>query len=266
MLLLRVLHLADKLNIGALTTVPVDLSKLSNVVKNDVVKKAVYDKLAAEVNNVDTSDFALKTKYPTDKAELEKEIPDVTVFVKKTKLAQVEDKIPDASSLATKTALTTVENKIPSISSLVKKTDYDTKISALEKKVTDHDHCKYITIPDFNTLAAIVFNVRLAQANLLTKTDFDAKLSSINRKITSIKSKHLLVENELKNLKMFDSSYFRGKNYFENDGTQNYLVFQPMNKYFEITPTTNTILSWKSKACLMKLLNLLDFMLFLLWN
>ena len=134
-MLLRVLHLADKLNIGALTTVPVDLSKLSNVVKNDVVKKAVYDKLAAEVNNVDTSDFALKTKYPTDKAELEKEIPDVTVFVKKTKLAQIEDKIPDASSLATKTALTTVENKIPSISSLVKKTDYDTKISELEKKL-----------------------------------------------------------------------------------------------------------------------------------
>ena len=135
MLLLRVLHLADKLNIGVLTTVPVDLSKLSNVVKNDVVKKAVYDKLAAKVNNVDTSDFALKTKYQTDKAELEKEIPDVTVFVKKTKLAQVEDKIPDASSLATKTALTTVENKIPSISSLVKKTDYDTKISELEKKL-----------------------------------------------------------------------------------------------------------------------------------
>ena len=134
-MLLRVLHLADKLNIGALTTVPVDLSKLSNVVKNDVVKKAVYDKLVAEVNNVDTSDFALKTKYQTDKAELEKEIPDVTVFVKKTKLAQVEDKIPDASSLATKTALTTVENKIPSISSLVKKTDYDTKISELEKKL-----------------------------------------------------------------------------------------------------------------------------------
>ena len=263
MLLLGVLHLADKLNIGALTTFPVDLSKLRNVVKNDVVKKAVYDKLVAEVNNIDTSDFALKTRYQTDKAELEKEIPDVTVFVKKTKLAQVGDKIPDVSSLATKAALTTVENKIPSISSLVKKTDYDTKISELEKNVTDHDHDKYITILDFNTLAAIVFNVRIAQTNLLSKTGFDAKLSSINRKITSIKSKHLLVENELK---LFDSSYFRGKNYFENDGTQNYLVFQPMYKYFEITPTTNTILSWKSKACLMKLLNLLDLMLFLLRN
>ena len=47
--------------------VPVDLSKLSDVVKNDVVKKAVYDKLVAKVNNVDTSDFVLKTNYQTDK-------------------------------------------------------------------------------------------------------------------------------------------------------------------------------------------------------
>ena len=48
------------------------MSKLSNVVKNDVVKKTVYDKLAAKINNIDTSDFVLKTKYQTDKTELEK--------------------------------------------------------------------------------------------------------------------------------------------------------------------------------------------------
>ena len=48
------------------------MSKLSNVVKNDIVKKAVYDKLAAKVNNIDTSDFVLKANYQTDKAELEK--------------------------------------------------------------------------------------------------------------------------------------------------------------------------------------------------
>ena len=48
------------------------LSKLSDVVKNDVVKKAAYDKLAAKVNNIDTNDFILKTKYQTDKTELEK--------------------------------------------------------------------------------------------------------------------------------------------------------------------------------------------------
>ena len=70
------------------------------------------------------------------------------------------------------------------------------------------------------TLAASVFNARLAEANLITKTDFDAKLWSLNRKITLIKSKHLLVENELKKLKTFDSSYFIGKSHFEEDGTQ----------------------------------------------
>ena len=61
----------------------------------------------------------------------------------------------------------------------------------LNKKLTDHNHGKYITAPEFNTLAADVFNARLAQVNLVTKTDFDIKLSSLNRKITSKKSKHL---------------------------------------------------------------------------
>ena len=89
-----------------------------------------------------------------------------------------------------------MENKIPSVSSLVKKTDYDTKISELEKKLTDHNHDKYITIPEFNTLAASIFNARLAQ-------DFDPNLSRLNRKITSNKTKHFLVENELEELKEF---------------------------------------------------------------
>ena len=73
----------DKLEIVKLASVPADFSKLSDVVKNDVVKKTVYDKLAAKVNNIDTSDFVLKTKYQTDNAELEKKIPDLTDFVKK---------------------------------------------------------------------------------------------------------------------------------------------------------------------------------------
>ena len=59
----------------------------------------------------------------------------------------------------------------------------------------------------------------------MTKTDFDAKLSSLNRKITQNKSKHLLVENELNKLKTFDSSYYNGKSYFEEDGKPNYLIF-----------------------------------------
>ena len=106
------------------------MSKL-NVVKNYVAKKAVYDNLAAKGNNIDTSTFVLKTKYQMDKAELEKKIPDVTDFVKKTNLTELENKISDVSSLATKTVLTAVENKV-TVSSLVKKTNYDTKIRELE--------------------------------------------------------------------------------------------------------------------------------------
>ena len=74
------------------------------------------------------------------------------------------------------------------------------KSVSLKKKLTDHNHDKYITTPEFNTLTADVFNVRLAQADLLTKLDFDAKLSSLNKKITSNKSKHFLIENGLKEL------------------------------------------------------------------
>ena len=59
----------DKLDIDKLAPVPVNLSKLSDVVKNYVVKKTAYDKLVAKGNNIDTSDFVLKTKYQTGKTE-----------------------------------------------------------------------------------------------------------------------------------------------------------------------------------------------------
>ena len=72
----------DKLDIDKLVLVSVDLSELSDVVKNDVVKKAVYNKLVAKVDNIDTSEFVLKTKYDTDKSELENKIPNTSGFVK----------------------------------------------------------------------------------------------------------------------------------------------------------------------------------------
>ena len=181
--------------------IPADLNKPSYVVRNDVLKKTVYDKFVAKVDNIDTSDFALKAKYQTDKTELENKIPDVSNLVKKTKLTELENEIPDISNLATKTALTAVENKIPSVSNLVKKTDYNTKITEVGNKLNNHNHENYIDTPEFNKLAVDLFNARLAQADLITKTDFDAKLSSLSRKITQNKSKHLLVENELNKLK-----------------------------------------------------------------
>ena len=82
---------------------------------------------------------------------------------------------------------------------------------------------KYITTPEFHTLAARAFNARLAQANLVTKTDFNARLSS----------------------------YFIGKSHFEEDGTQNYLVFQPIYRYFNGVSgvgSGNYVYSWKSKG------------------
>ena len=57
----------------------------------------MYDKLVAKVNNINTSDFVLKTKYQTDETELEKN-PDVSNLVKKAELTELENKIPDASS------------------------------------------------------------------------------------------------------------------------------------------------------------------------
>ena len=69
-----------------------------------------------------------------------------------------------------------------------------------------------------------------------------------NRKITKNKIDHLLVQNELNQLKTFDSSYYNGKSYFEEDGTPNYLIFQPLNKYFKLGDgNLYYVLSWTSK-------------------
>ena len=73
-------------------------------------------------------------------------------------------------------------------------------------------------------------------------------MSTLNRKITQNKKKHLFVENELNKLKIFDSSYFIGKSHFEEDGVQNYLVFQPIIRYFKIITNTKYISSWQSKG------------------
>ena len=63
------------------------------------------------------------------------------------------------------------------------------------------------------------------------------------------KTKNLVIENELEKLKTFDSVYFRGKSHFEENGTQNWLVFQPVQRYFKTLDGGNRyILSWESKG------------------
>ena len=99
----------------------------------------MHDKLVAKVNNIDISEFVLKTKYDTDKPELEEKFLIPTDLLEKTdynaKTSEIECKIPSICSLATTSALTAVENKISNVSNLVKNTDYDTKISKIRRKL-----------------------------------------------------------------------------------------------------------------------------------
>ena len=97
--------------------------------------------------------------------------------------------------------MTAVEDKIPNVNGLVKKADYNTKISEIEKKISDHNHDKYITTSESNKLTTENFKARLAQADLVPKTDFAIKLQEISKRITSNKIKHLLVQNELEKTK-----------------------------------------------------------------
>ena len=116
---------------------PVDLGKLSDVVKNDVIKKDVYN---AKIKNI------------------EDKIPDVTKFATdaslNAKINEVKGKIPSITNLAATRALTAVENKIPSVIDLVKKTDYNTKINEIQKKRADlaskSDIAYFINEADFD--------------------------------------------------------------------------------------------------------------------
>ena len=178
----------DKLDIDKLVPVPTDLSKLSNVVKNDVVKKDVYDKLVTKVNNIDTSGFVLKTKYDIDKSELENKIPDTSGPAKKTdnntKIIEIEGKIPEISNLATKTALTIVEKKIPDINNLATKT----ALTIVENEIPDISNLSTKTtlttaenkVPNFSSQIKTDYNTNVAA--------IDTKISTLDGKITKNES------------------------------------------------------------------------------
>ena len=88
-----------------------------------------------------------------------------------------------------------------------------------------------------------------AIANFVKKIDFDDKLKKLNKKVTSNKTKHLLVENELKKqLQTFDIGLFIGQSYLHNDGAQLYLILQPLYYTLKRLGDTEKILSWKSKG------------------
>ena len=82
----------------------------------------------------------------------------------------------------------------------------------------------------------------------MVKTDIDNSVSILNSRIATNKTKNESIENEFKKLKTFDSSCSIGKSHLEEDGTQNYLVFQLLNKYFKVIASIDYTSSWKSKG------------------
>ena len=170
--------------------------------------------------------------------------------------------MPSITGLASNLELTAVENKIPDISSLMKSTDYDTKVSDIEKKVTDHNHEKYISTEEFNKLTTKTFNARLPQANLVANPDFDGKLQSLSKGITSKKTEHILVENELKQLKAkinLKNMVLKIIYYFSQ--------FADILKRLQMLVVVIIYISGNLKACLMKgLILLLHLIIVLLQN
>ena len=133
------------------------------------------------------------------------------------------------SGLATTFALTEVENKIPDVSSSVKKTNYDLKILDIESK--------YFTTADYNKFTSQTLDAKIKQKKVIDKSniadfinnaDLHKKKSNISDK-TELKAE----QDKIMKLQAFDSNYFRGKTPFENDGKENYLVSQPLYRYFK---------------------------------
>ena len=115
----------DKLDINKLVSVLVDLSKLSDVVKNDLVKETDYNAKITEIENKfpDISNLATKSALAT----VENKISNVSGLATKTALTAVENKIPDIINFATKTVLTNISYTVPDITTLIKKSDYNEK-------------------------------------------------------------------------------------------------------------------------------------------
>ena len=182
----------DKIDTDKLKKVSDDLAKLSNVVKNDVVKKTGYNALKSKVDGIDVSKYVGRSKYETgyDKVDVvKKEIPVLTNFVTTARFNH------EKNLLATKIALTTVENKIPDVRTLATKTSlsslllvstFNSKVMELEGKVTavDNKFSEFVKKTDYG--------------NEITKIKNDyATNASVDGNINDLKAKDE-VEDEVK--------------------------------------------------------------------
>ena len=216
---------------------PDNLAKLSNVVKNDTVKKVDFSPLKIKVDDIDTSNFVLKSKFENyvkdldDKTDkLNENIPDITNLATKSsinsllptstfnsKITEVENKIktadgkiPDTSNLTTKTELTSVGNKIPSTDGFVKKTDYATEITSIKKD--------YVTNAAFDSK---INDLKIQHiADEVTKIDDKSKknASDILRFKSRLKQKEDIVDESQR-----EDSFTRGVYYYLQ---QSYFVYE----------------------------------------
>ena len=190
----------DKLDVVKLVPVPVDLSKISDIVKNDVVKKDVYN---AKIKNIeekipDITNLATNAFLNAIINEVKGEMPSITILATNAsldaKINNFKGEIPNTGNLATTTTgLNAVENKVPNASNLFKKkTQYNIKISEIENKTaTDHDHDKYITTQKINKLISENFTAKLKQANLASKNDI---VNFVNRTYFNNKTKKCYIK------------------------------------------------------------------------
>ena len=170
----------DVLDVDKLVPVPVDLIKLSYLVKNDIVKKDVYN---ANINNIedkipDITNLATNATPNAKINEVKNEILNITNFATTTalnaKLNQFKNKIPNITNLATTTTTTTTTT---------------TALTAVVNKILGHSN--YITNPEFNKLLAERFAARI---KTVKKTNFDGKLKTLNKKLLQIKQKMYLLK------------------------------------------------------------------------
>ena len=181
-----------------------------------------------------------------------KKIPDITRLAKgkivyKAKITDIESKIPTISGLATITAFALVKNKMPSVNNLAKqkaKTNCGGKRLDIKNKfITTVDQNKFTKDVVANNIKSEGLVNKSTGAGFINNADLDKKKSTnISRKIR-IKSR----ANKATKLEAFESSYYHEKSHTEDDRTQNYLVFQLMQRYLKKVGSSQHILSWKSK-------------------
>ena len=198
----------NKIDADQLKTVPVDLAKLNNVVKNEVVKKTDYstkitsiesqiagltkntvDNLAdiTKLKAVDTNNFLLKTKLASDVITLE------------NKIDTVDKKIPDINGLATKTSLndysqtSTFNSKVTEVENKIKAND--TKANIIRSDLTGYAK-KADVATDINIIKNnYVTNANLtSQLNNLKSQHITDEVKKVEDKVNEDKKELLLLE------------------------------------------------------------------------